>query len=133
MRKVALVLLLVFAVSAFVAAQESEYYFTTLYIEKVYPSTLGYRIDYRRLNSLSLATAYLPIEWFEGGPDAMAKIVYTSNDEAVPFLNIFWLNAEISHMVLYVDRNMNALTWGSLRNAQGLEERFALEEPEFQF
>lgn len=131
MRKVALVLVLVFAISMFAAAQESELYVTTLYIEKIYPSTLGYRIDYRRLSSLMLSTSYLPLDWF-GGPEAIAKLVY-ANDRSVPFINIFWREGEISHMVLYVDRNVNALSWGSFRSTEGLADRFAIDEPQFQF
>ncbi|MFW5718196.1 MAG: hypothetical protein ACOC0E_12210 [Spirochaetota bacterium] len=135
MKKVALLLVLVIGVSMFASAQarnnESELYVTTLYVEKVYPTTLGYRIDYRRQSSLLLATSYLPLDWF-GGPDAIGKLVYTDNG-AVPFVNVFWRDAEISHFVLYVDRNINALSWGSLPATEGLESRFDLESPEFTF
>lgn len=135
MKKVAFFLVLVIGVSVFASAQatndESELYVTTLYVEKVYPSTLGYRIDYRRQSSLLLATSYLPLDWF-GGPDAIGKLVY-ADDRAVPFVNVFWRDGEISHFVLYVDRNINALSWGSLPTTEGLESRFDLESPEFTF
>lgn len=131
MKKVALVLVLVFAVSTFAVAQDSDIYVTTLYIEKVYPTTFGYRIDYRRLHSMMLGTSYLPISWF-GGPDSFARVVY-ADDNAVPFINIFWTDAEISHMVLYVKRNMNDLSWGTLRSAEGVETRFDIDTPAFQF
>ncbi len=131
MKKLALVLLILIAVSMVAATQEPSLYVTTLYIEKVYPTTFGYRIDYRRQNSLMLATAYLPLEWF-GGPTAKARLVY-ADDRAVPFINIFWRDAEISHVVLYVQRNMNHLSWGRLAQTDGLKARFDLEAPEFQF
>ena len=135
MKKVALFLVLVIGVSLFASAQawndESELYVTTLYVEKVYPTTLGYRIDYRRQSSLLLATSYLPLDWF-GGPSALGRLVY-ADGRAVPFVNVFWRNGEISHFVLYVDRNINALSWGSLPSTAGLEARFDLESPEFTF
>lgn len=131
MKQIGLILLLVFAVSAFAAAQDTEIYVTTLYIEKVYASTLGYRIDYRRPSSLLLATSYLPLEWF-GGPASTAQLVY-ADDNAVPFINIFYEDAAISHVVLYVKRNMSDLSWGSLAATDGLEGRFDVAEPEFAF
>lgn len=135
MKKVAFFLVLVIGVSMFASAQasnqESELYATTLYVEKVYPSTLGYRIDYRRQSSLMLATSYLPLDWF-GGPEAIGRLVY-ADGLAVPFVNVFWRDGELSHFVLYVDRNINALTWGSLPSTEGLESRFELESPDFTF
>mgnify|MGYP006281288759 CR=1 FL=1 len=133
MKKVAFVLVLVIAVSMVLAAQEQEQeiYVTTLYVEKVYPTTLGYRIDYRRQSSLMLATSYLPLDWF-GGTDALGRLVY-DDDRAVPFVNIFWRGSEISHFVLYVDRNQNGLSWGTIPSVEGLEARFDVEAPQFQF
>ena len=53
MKKVALVLLLVFGVALFATAQQqTDLYVQTLYIEKVFATTLGYRIDYRLQSSL---------------------------------------------------------------------------------
>ena len=131
MKKLALILLLVCAASMMAAAQEPNLYVQTLYIEKVYPTTLGYRIDYRLPSSLLLATAYLPIEWF-GGPSSMARIVY-QQDRSVPFINVFWRDAEISHVVLYVHRDFNHLSWGSLQSTDDLRARFDLERPTFRF
>lgn len=131
MKKVALILVLVIAVSMFAAAQDSDLYVATLYVEKVYPTTLGYRIDYRRQSSLLLATSYLPLDWF-GGPEAIGKLVY-ADDTSVPFVYVYYRGGEIDHFVLYVDRNINALSWGSLPTVEGLEARFDLESPEFHF
>jgi hypothetical protein len=135
-KKVALVLLLVFAVSMFAAtqdaAQESDLYVSTLYIEKVYATTLGYRIDYRRQSSLLLATSYLPLEWF-GGPGSLARLVYSNTDGAVPFINVFWENGEISHVVLYVDRNVNDLSWGSMELTDAIRAEFDVDQPQFTF
>ncbi len=131
MKKLALVLLLVCAVSIASAAQDPRIYVQTLYIERVYPTTLGYRIDYRLPSSLMLASAYLPIEWF-GTPNSIARIVY-QQDRSVPFINIFWTDGEVSHVVLYVHRDFNHISWGSLQSTEDLRTRFSVERPTFRF
>ncbi|MFW5690082.1 MAG: hypothetical protein ACOC1U_10975 [Spirochaetota bacterium] len=131
MKKFALLLLLVTAASMTLAAQDTDIYATTLYVERVYPTTMGYRVDYRRQSSLMLATSYLPLEWF-GGVDALARLVYADGD-AVPFVNIFWEDGELSHFVLYVKRNVNDLTWGTLELTDDMRARFDVESPEFHF
>jgi hypothetical protein len=130
-KRVALVLLLLIGVSMFVAAAESEFYVKTLYIEKVYPHELGYKIEYRRPNSIFLAEAYLPLEWF-GRPDSPARLVY-ADDPSVPFINVFWRDGEFDHLVLYVHSSYQDLSWGSLEKSAEVAARFDIDEPEFQF
>lgn len=130
-KKIALVLLILIGATMIASAQESELYVTTLYIEKIYPTSLGYRIDYRRPSSLLLATSYLSLDWF-GSPDSIGKLVY-AQDNAVPFINIYWRGTEIDHFVLYVHRSINDLSWGSLASTEGLADRFSIDTPEFQF
>ena len=86
MKKIALVLLILIGATMIASAQESELYVTTLYIEKIYPTSLGYRIDYRRPSSLLLATSYLPLDMF-GSPDSIGKLLY-AQDNAVPFITL---------------------------------------------
>lgn len=133
MKKVALVLLLVVGVALFASAQQqqTDLYVQTLYIEKVFATTLGYRIDYRLQSSLLLGTSYLPLDWF-GGPNSVGKLVY-ADDNSVPFINIFWEDGEISYFVLYVSRNISDLSWGTLESNQALQERFNVDEPVFRF
>lgn len=129
MKKIALVLLVLLGVAMLAPAQESELYVTTLYIEKIYSTTLGYRIDYRRPSSLLLATSYLPLDWF-GSPDSVGTLVY-GDGNAVPYVNVYWRGGEISHFVLYVHRNINDLSWGSLDASADLEASFNLDSPTF--
>lgn len=133
MKKVALVLLLVVLAAMVAPAQaaDADIYVVTLYIEQVYATSFGYRIDYRRPNSLMMATAYLPLDWF-GGTDSVARLVY-SDDRAIPFINVFFEDGEISHVVLYVHRSQNHLSWGTIPNPENLAANFELEQPEFQF
>lgn len=131
MKRIALVLLLVMGVALFLSAQESEYYVKTLYIEKVYPHELGYKIEYRRPNSMFLAEAYLPLKWF-GHPESPAKLVY-ANDSSVPFVNIYWKNGVFDHLVLFVHENIQDLSWGTIGQAGDIADKFNIDEPSFEF
>ncbi len=131
MKKIALVLLLMIGITLILSAAESDLYVKTLYIEKVYPHELGYKIEYRRSNSMFLATAYLPLEWF-GRSDGPARIVY-ANDNSVPFVNIYWRNGEFDHLVLFVHESFRHISWGTLRQTEGVASKFDLDEPEFVF
>ena len=131
MRKTALVLLFLLGFTLVLSAAESEFYVKTLYIEKVYPHELGYKIEYRRSNSMYLAEAYLPLAWF-GRPDSPARLVY-ANDSSVPFVNIYWKNGEFHHLVLYVNSNYDDISWGALAKTEAVASRFDIEQPEFVF
>ncbi len=131
MKRIALVLLLMIGVSLILGAVESDFYVKTLYIEKVYRHELGYKIEYRRSNSMYLATAYLPLEWF-GRSDSDARIVY-AKDNSVPFVNIYWRDGEFDHLVLFVHEDFRHISWGTLRHTEGVASKFDLDEPEFVF
>lgn len=131
MKKLALVLLLVIVAGMALSAQEANLYVTTLYIEKVYPHELGYKIEYRRPNSLYLAEAYLPLTWF-GGPDSLVNLIY-ENNQSVPFLHIYWEGTEVHHMTLFVHPNYQDLSWGTLSQTRGIADEFDIETPEFAF
>ena len=131
-RKIALVLVLLTVLGVFASAQESHMYVRTVYVERIYSSTEGYRVDYRRSNSIYMATAYLPIEWFQGGPGAVARIVY-ADDRAAPFMNVYWLDGEFHHLVLVVQRNRAHISWGNHLDADLYASRFESAEPVFEF
>jgi hypothetical protein len=130
-KRIALVLLILIGLAMFASAAESDFYVKTLYIEKVYPHELGYKIEYRRANSIYLADAYLPIGWF-GRPDSPGRLIY-ADDKAVPFINVYWKDGEFHHFVLVVNSNYQDLSWGSLERTEAVAARFDVDEPEFVF
>lgn len=131
MKKIALVLILVLTATVFASARESDLYVKTLYVERVYVTSLGYRIDYRTESSLVLRTSYLPLEWF-GGPGAQARIA-SIQDNTVPYVQVFWDETEFSHFVLYVHRNQDHPSWGNLQITPAMESAFQVDEPTFRF
>ena len=131
MKKIALLLLLMIGFTLILSAAESDFYVKTLYIEKVYPHALGYKIEYRDPNSMYLGAAYLPLEWF-GRPDSPARLVY-ARDTSVPFVNVYWKNGEFHHLVLFVHESLQHISWGSLAQTAGVADRFDIDEPGFVF
>jgi hypothetical protein len=132
-RKIALILLLLMVLGVLASAQEEEshMYVRTVFIERIYASSDGYRIDYRRSNSIHMASAYIPIEWF-GGPTAEARMVY-ADDRAAPFMSVYWLDGEFHHLVLVVRRNRAHVSWGPHLDADLYASRFESAQPEFVF
>jgi hypothetical protein len=130
-KKLALTILLVIAFAAIAGAQQTEIYVKTLYIERIYPTTLGYRVDYRRESSMLLATSYIPLDWF-GGPGAKARVINDSSRN-VPYVQVFYKDGEFSHLVLFVHPNIQHVSWGSIAFTEELEAQFNIEEPDFRY
>lgn len=131
MKKLALIALLVFGVSLFASAQQTEIYVKTLYIERIYPTTLGYRIDYRRESSMLLATSYIPLDWF-GGPGARARLI-EDRSRNVPYVSVYYKDGEFSHLVLFVHPNIQHISYGKLQLTADVEAAFDIEEPDFRY
>ncbi|MFP4376890.1 MAG: hypothetical protein ACLFP4_07580 [Spirochaetales bacterium] len=131
MKKLALALVLLLSATVFISARESDLYVKTLYIERVYVTTLGYRIDYRTESSLVLRSSYLPLAWF-GGPGAQARLA-SIEDSTVPYVQVFWDETDFSHLVLYVHRNPDHQSWGNLQLTPAIEAAFRVDEPTFRF
>ena len=131
MKRIALALLLLIALTVIASAIESEMYVQTLYIEKIYPHPLGYKIEYRLPTSMFMAAAYIPFDWF-GGTGSKAKLVYAS-DKASPFANVYWRNGEFDHVLLVVQPSFAHVSWGSLSDSESVRSRFDIDEPDFAF
>jgi hypothetical protein len=130
-KKLALIVLLVFGVTLFASAQETEIYVKTLYIERIYPTSLGYRIDYRRESSMLLATSYVPLDWF-GGPAAKARLI-NERSRNVPFVSVYYKDGEFSHLVLFVHPNIQHVSYGRLQLTDENRAEFDIEEPDFRY
>ncbi|ORC36561.1 hypothetical protein [Marispirochaeta aestuarii] len=124
---IAVLLLTLFAVSA--VADESEFFFKSLPITRVYAHRDGYRIIYRRTN-MELADMYVPVDWFQYEPGAgnrgKGELVMDENP-AFPYFSIFWKNGEFSHVRLYLREDKNHLSWGIMRNPEAYADRFDVE------
>jgi len=96
----------------------------TVAINRIYPHTLGYRVDYIKSNR-TIGTFYAPLEWFKkaGG---YGEIVY-GNGKQYPYATFYYVGNKIDHFRLYLIEDFNDISWGSLRD-QDVTDKFNSEE-----
>jgi hypothetical protein len=111
---------------------ESDYFYVSVQIQKIYSTYRGYVVSYRTSN-LGLAQAYLPVEWFEGTAKK-GEVVKQGSASAWPRLLVFYKNGEFSHVRLMVHKERFHSTWGMIPQGINLDDKFdGVEEVKLQF
>ena len=113
-------------------ANDSEFYYKNVLLERIYPYMNGYAVQYRRgINRLEML--YLPIEWFTGAA-SKGEIITLPKGKAWPSLTIYYKNGEFSHVRLYVHHVASHQTWGTVPQNVNIESRFEnIEDLRFKF
>ena len=115
MKRIILVIVLLFmGFSSMLYGQiHKNIYVRTLFIEKVFIHSLGYIVIYNKPSSFGFGTLYLPFSWFTetGGP---GEIVW-GRHESYPYMSIFWIDGEFSHIKFYFQENLGHSMWESFR------------------
>lgn len=101
---------------------ESDMFYVSIPIEKIYPHQKGYVILYRK-GVNQMARAYIPMAWFSG-PDGKADLIRMGSGKAWPYLAIFYKDGEFSHVRVYVRREVSHETWGSIPLGTNLDDKF---------
>jgi hypothetical protein len=109
----------------------SPYYYVNVPIERVYPYKKGYIIDYQTgTTGTRTARTYIPLEWFETGPRAetgeppKGDVILMGAGTAWPYLTVYYKEGEFSHVRLYLRKERNHRSWGSLQRGVNLDEHF---------
>jgi hypothetical protein len=140
MKKISLLVLLVllFGLGLPLFAQEkrqfkeSEFYYVSVPIEKIYAYRNGYVVVYRK-GVNQLARTYLPLEWFSNAGGKAEQIALGSG-RAWPYLTIYYKSGEFSHIRVYVRREINHETWGVVPLNTNIDEYFeGVEEIKLEF
>jgi hypothetical protein len=100
---------------------ESEYYYITVPIERIYDYHLGYVVTYRK-GPLGIGQAYIPLEWFGGGA-SKAEFAILTGPGTSPYLLVYYKNREFSHVKLAVRRRPH-VSWSYLPNRADLDSHF---------
>ena len=103
-------------------ANDSQYYYKNVGLERIYPYRNGYAVQYRS-GLHRLETAYLPMEWFASSA-GRGEIITLPSGKAWPSLTVYYKNGEFSHVRLYVHHLASHETWGSIPQNVNLESRF---------
>jgi hypothetical protein len=126
MKRVIFVLLVLTAVSPVFAqnnaGENPNMYYINVRVERVYPSSEGYIVQYQKANS-QIATLGIPLEWFidAGG---RAELLLLPAGTNWPTMSIFYVNGEFSHVRLYVHRVKSHKTWGIIPQGADLSRYF---------
>ncbi len=106
--------------------KDKELYIKTFYIQRVYPHSLGYKVDYMTTSG-GLATTYVPIKWFYklGGK---AELV-SDTSRSTPYMEIVYAEKKFSHVRLFLYPSFDHISWGSIRaGGPDLTDKFNVEE-----
>ena len=114
--------------------EESEYYYLSYPIEKIYAHRLGFMIVYRRASN-RLSRTYVPHEWFNSiGSESKGDIIYLSSGREWPSIVVYYKNGDFSHVRLKVRRDRSHETWGIFPLTADVDDYFKdLEEVKLEY
>jgi hypothetical protein len=104
------------------SGDDTDFYYVSVHIEKVYPYRKGYAVSYRQ-GVNRLATVYLPEEWFHGTA-AKGDLIYLPSGQDWPHLTVYYNNGEFSHVRLYLRKDRGHTTWGNIPLNVNIDDRF---------
>jgi len=100
----------------------SEYYYTTVRLEKIYPTRYGYILQYRKgINNIGRVS--VPNDWFTFA-GAKAELITLPKGQDWPYMAVFYKEGEFSHLRLYVHRWKGHPTWGSMPLSADIKHLF---------
>lgn len=102
----------------------------TVYIQKVFPHRLGYRVIYFK-SDLYPGEAFLPSRWFTQA--AGKGEIIESEDRNVPYMQIYWHDGEFHHVRLFVHTDRSHRSWGALPSDVDYQDEFAVETLDIAF
>ena len=104
---------------------DSSFYYVNLPIERIFPSNKGYVIFYR--TQTGIATVGIPNSWFTMAA-GKANLVNLAAGADWPSMSVFYIDGEISHIRLYVQRHKGHRTWGIVPQGTDLSRYFSDED-----
>lgn len=111
-------------------SQEQNYpkdaYYKAMPIIKIWSHQLGYMLQFWSSKS-TVNEIYVPLTWFNKGPDSKADIFY-GNEKHYPYFAIFWVDGKFDHIRIYALNDFNSLTWGVLETAADLSSKFNVQD-----
>jgi hypothetical protein len=102
--------------------KESEYYYVSVPIERIFAYRNGYVVVYRK-GVNQMARTYIPEAWFTDTA-GRAEQINLGSGQAWPYLTIYYKSGEFSHIRLYVRRERTHETWGVVPMNINIDEYF---------
>ena len=123
-KAVLLVVLAMLSIGASLFAQqhqESDYYYFSVPIERIYTHRLGYIVGYQK-GLHEIAHVYIPHDWFTGA-GGKGEIVTLGPGNEWPYMTLFYKNGIFSHVRLKLRSRIHQ-TWGVLPLNVNLDDHF---------
>jgi hypothetical protein len=102
--------------------KDSEYYYVNITVEKIFPYSKGYVVQYRK-NFFQYVRLYLPANWFTDA-DSKGEVITLPAGKGWPSLTVYYRNGQFSHVRLYVHRWSGHPSWGSVPQRINLDAQF---------
>jgi len=117
MKKIIVVLFFLAVISPVFAQPDPRYnqsdiYYLSVSVERIYPTGSGYIVQYRRSGN-KISTVGLPNEWFTMAA-GKAEVITLPRGIHWPTMTVFYRDGEFSHVKLYVHRSRAHQTWGNV-------------------
>ncbi|MDR2542441.1 MAG: hypothetical protein LBC80_03205 [Treponema sp.] len=121
MKKLIIALLFFAIITPVFAQDDSGTYYVNVSVERIFPSNMGYIIQYR--TQTGFHTVGIPNEWFYGAATKGDKVRLPRGTNW-PSMSIFYKDGELSHVRLYTHASRGHITWGSLSQGSDVSRFF---------
>lgn len=119
--------------AAFLFCQEEEQdiFVKTVRLNKVYTHPSGYKVQYFSDGGFDSHSVYLPAEWFytAGGK---GDLIW-GEEKTYPYMDVFWIDGEFSHVRLYLPSYTDHIAWGVLEEPDATDTFSSTEEVKLEF
>jgi hypothetical protein len=92
--------------------KKEPFYYINIRIEKIYPTTRGYVVQYRN-SAAEIITVGIHDEWFTNAA-SKAELVRLPTASDWPTMSVFYNNGVFSHVRLYIHPARSHQTWGNI-------------------
>ena len=103
------------------AAGGENLYIKTMYISRIYPHSLGYKVNYWTGDG-KLMTTFIPLAWFKG--TAGKGEIASQYNRAVPYMEIVYSSGKFKFIRLHVSPTYNDPSWGAVGAGEDLSDKF---------
>ena len=117
--------------SGFTQEEETDIFAKTIMLDKVYSHIEGYKVVYFTQGGFKMVSVYIPADWFftAGGKGDLLF----GEDDSYPYMDVFWINGEFSHVRLHLPSNPKHYTWGVLQEENASETFASVETIQLEF
>jgi len=108
------------------SANPKDAYVKSVRIVRIWMHQLGYKIQFFNSHS-RISDIYVPLTWFNKGPESKADLVYARGSE-YPYFSIYWVDNKFDHIMIYALENYNDMSWGVFEPATDVTSLFNIQE-----